>query len=632
MNKLLLPVVLAVLLSSPSIGAADGVQCALDVYQLNEDGADVRLLADTTVFAGETTTSGFLLTMSTEFQVSRIDSTGIEFLAHVVTLGPPARTYSRNVTIEYGLPARIDDIIGKDDNRYALVITPLSRVEVDTADCPFDHRGKGVFAIQPSANLDIHYVPGSFGEFYWSAVKGLFETDYRAFQKQFNLNLPGKYSIYLCPCLTPTVIWDTRFGQAIDPTRSVGFAIYTNQANSADPFVINHLAVLRSFGYAPPFLSEGWAGYTSFGLYDMKRYLGDGTALPLDSLLDTYRYLKTDANLADRSAATFVKYLIDTYGVDKFRLLYTAADDLNLRQQLSKVYEMSVDDLDRGWRQFVDTSQIRFVDFARQSERAEAMNSFGNMAAYARSMQDVSPGRIDSMFSLSVLKRALFFEGDYYGAQDAAARHLQLDRTDSRNWMALAGYRMMNGLYPEARQDLLNGLAVDSSDQMSKFNLALNYLYTGDTATAESLFVEIVNNTADNSAQALSRLYLGEIIRHDGSPNDSARAMTYFSEALQAYGNQLQANPGNANAYLWAGVASLGFGDTDNAFTALQTSLFLETRPFYVGLTNLWLGKLTDVLGDHTAARDYYGAVLAGASADYHQAEARRYIEHPYTQ
>jgi hypothetical protein len=56
----------------------------------------------------------------------------------------------------------------------------------------------------------------------------------------------------------------------------------------------------------------------------------------------------------------------------------------------------------------------------------------------------------------------------------------------------------------------------------------------------------------------------------------------------------------------------------------------LENRPFYVGMVNLWLGKVNDLTGNRQAARDFYGAVLAGQSADYHQKQARYYLEHPY--
>ena len=74
----------------------------------------------------------------------------------------------------------------------------------------------------------------------------------------------------------------------------------------------------------------------------------------------------------------------------------------------------------------------------------------------------------------------------------------------------------------------------------------------------------------------------------------------------------------------------MGTGDTGAAGDHLNTALYLEVRPFYRGMINLWLGKLADMLGQREAAREYYGLVISGASAAYHQAEARALLEKPY--
>lgn len=620
----------AVLLLPAAASAARGVECSLEIYQIDTTGRDVLLMADTAALARNVMASGFLLAFSADIEVSRVDSTRADFITHVVTLGPPAHTYSRSFSAEYGLPARIDSIRGKEGAVYSFVIRPLAPVEVDTAYCPFIHRVEGAFERQPSAHLDLLYVPQSFGHFYWTSVKGLFESFYRQFQAQFKLTLPGKVNVFLCPCLLNSVIWDTRFGQSIDPTRNTAYSLFAKDVNSTDPFLVTHGAVLRTFGYAPPFISEGWGNYLSFAEFDMKRLLADGTAPSLDSMLDTYTYLKADPMLADRMSATFVKFLIDTYGQGKLKEFYRSVHDLNLRHQLTDVYGLTVGELDSAWRHYVDTLSIAYSRLGSEAQKAEVMFNYRRMEDYAEAMLARAPAVVDSQYSYSVLTRARFFSGDYYGAVESAEAQLQLDRTLSRNWLAPASYLMMNGLYDRSREYLLNGLAVDSTDQMLVFNLALNALYTGDTTQAESLFVEIVSDPSGRVAQGESRILLGELLM-DGSAADSARAMTLFSEARQAYLQQLQANESSPSVYMWLGVASMGFGDNDNAYNWLQTALFIETRPFYIGMINLWLGKLMDVMGDHEAAEEYYAAVLSGTSADYHQREARYLIENPYS-
>ena len=125
---------------------------------------------------------------------------------------------------------------------------------------------------------------------------------------------------------------------------------------------------------------------------------------------------------------------------------------------------------------------------------------------------------------------------------------------------------------------------------------------------------------------------LAGILRASADKADRALATTYFNETQTFYDQQLQTHRASSTAYLWLGIAFLGLDDTGMAGDYLQTALFLETRPFYQGMTNLWLGKTADLLGDRSAARDFYGRVLSLASADYHQVEARRYLDTPYRQ
>lgn len=109
-------------------------------------------------------------------------------------------------------------------------------------------------------------------------------------------------------------------------------------------------------------------------------------------------------------------------------------------------------------------------------------------------------------------------------------------------------------------------------------------------------------------------------------------AVTYYNEALPMFDQQLRIRKASPTAYLWLGIAFLGLGDTDMAAEYLRAALFIETRPFYLGMINLWLGKVADALGDRATARDLYSKVMLQSSADYHQKEAQKYLDDPYRQ
>ncbi len=615
------------------IHAEEGIKCAFEIYQYDSTRQqDILLYADTAQFVRDIPSSGFILAFSTELHFTQVDSNRSSFTVHLVTLGPPARTYARSFTVEHGLPVRIN-ITGKKAASYTLVIRPLAMIDIDTSACAFDHHVKGTFRFDPSAHMDIYYVPNSLGDFYWDAFKDLFEQQYRLSKSLFNLNLPGKYYIYLCPCPLTSVLWDDRFGMATDPTRSTGYAIFSKQVNSADPFLVIHTALQRTFGYAPPFLSEGWAGYTSFAVFDMKKLFQGNRVPPLSRLLDTYQYFHADPHVADRAAATFVKYLIDQYGFSRFKTLYDSADDLNLLDKIEEVYDRSIGTLESEWKQYVDTVTISLEHYAVYAEQAEQMLDHPRMLEYAQACVKHSATARDSLKALPLLTRASFFTGDYFRATSAQEALTRLDSASAGNWMTLAAYKMMNGYYDDARSDLLTALAQDSTDRIVKFNLAFNQIITGNRDEGRKILLDlVVNPTIKSGLGGETRIMLANLLSSSKDSVDKALAVTYYNEAIRMFEQELQVHQASPTAYLWLGVAFLGLGDTGNASDYLQTALFLETRPFYIGMINLWLGKVADVLQDRTAAQRFYEQVLALPSAHYHQEEAKKYLDTPYRQ
>jgi len=98
----------------------------------------------------------------------------------------------------------------------------------------------------------------------------------------------------------------------------------------------------------------------------------------------------------------------------------------------------------------------------------------------------------------------------------------------------------------------------------------------------------------------------------------------------QSLARQVMQHATSASTAMWRGIAQLQLGRPAEAQGFLEAARFLEIRPFYVGMIDLWLGKCADIRGEHAEARRHYNAVLAGASALYHQEEARGYLNTPY--
>ena len=626
----LLPVLLSTLLPLTAV-AVDGVECELSVYQYDQEGdQDILLWSDTTHVVDSLAASGFLVAFSVDLEFTLIDSADCSFNVHVVTFSNPINNYSRSFRTEYGLPARLDGIIGKEGAAYSLIVRPLEREEIDTTTCAINHLNPDHFRADPSGYMDIYYAPNSYGDFYWNVVKGILEERYRLFMNINDFTMPGKYLVYLCPCPMYSVLWDNRFGVSVDPTRNVVFTIYNRNLNTADPFNVLHASVYRNYGYAPAFFSEGLAGYLSLSVYEMKRLVKDGQNVPLTSLLDTYAYYEANPNLADKTASTFVKYLVNQYQISRFLEAYRQADDLNLQTVLERVYGKTIGELEQEWLTYVDTVSITAEQYRLYADLAEAMFDYRLMMTYSAELLPLAENRGDTLASLERQARAAFSDGDYYTATDMQKKIVVLRDDNSFDWMALAGYQMMNGLYDEASANLERAAAIDSTNQTVQFNQALAALARDDEKTAIQLLSGIILKPEPQGPQAESRALLGNLLAGSDNEADRSQGLQYSREALSALASVINSGATSALYHMWSGIAYLGMGDTGNAEDMLESALLLEKRPFYVGMIALWLGKTADIRGEHDVARDFYAYVLSIASADYHQNEARRYMAEPY--
>ena len=626
-------ILIALLCTCPTVAvlAADGIEFDLRISQQSAEAATVLLLADTITVIHQMTATGFFANLSLDVDVLSTDSTRIRFRVHAVTLAPKPENLSRDFEAEFGVPARFDNIAGKNDSRLSLSLTPLQKVSVDTAGCGYSQLVPGTFRKDPAAYFDIHFVPQTLADFYWNSISSLIDERYREFRDLNKFGLPGKYEIFLAPCQIRSVLWDDRFGTMVDPTRATAYAVFNHQVNTADPFLVQHVAVLKHYGYAPAILSEGLAGYLSMAVFDMKRMLKEDRALSLDPLLDTYTYLTADPLLADRIASTFVRYLVNQYGITRFLTVYRDADDLNIRQTLERVYEKPVVELDAEWRVFVDTVSINLTNLSYYAEVAETMLHFPVMLRYSRAMvSDLARTKQDSLYALPYLIRAEYLTGNYYAATDNQRIFANLDSASARNLVALAAYQMMNGEYESAQADLMAARQIDSTSQLLLFNLGLNRLLQGDRDAARQLFEQTIAAAEPQNAQIEARVFLSQLLLQRGTPADADRARRLCYEVINGLEADINGGQATPYAFLWSGVASLAVGDLTTAWEYLQIAEFIEVRPFYLGMIDLWLGKASDMRGDHDTAREYYAKVLRLASADYHQKEARFLLDNPF--
>jgi tetratricopeptide (TPR) repeat protein len=259
------------------------------------------------------------------------------------------------------------------------------------------------------------------------------------------------------------------------------------------------------------------------------------------------------------------------------------------------------------------------------------MFDYPRMQTYYETLLDKVGKREDSVQTLNLLTRANFFNGDYYAAVDNESLVVKLDSSDARNWMALASYQMMLGHYEKARKNLETARRLDSLDHMIKFNLAVYYRARGMDDSAREMFSQIINSEG-NEAQIESRVMLGSILVHSKDALDRKKAEEYFGFVVSNLRQVMENRQLSSSMNFWLGAAYTGLGETGLASNYLNIAKFIETRPFYEGFIELWLGKLADLMGQRDKAKEHYEMVLVLPSAAYHQQEAKNYLEKPYQQ
>lgn len=610
----------------------DAVEFLISIHGVEANTKQkILIFTDSTRVVLNQSASAFLPGFSLDLDITALDSSAVEFNVHLVTLGNKSQAVGKRFKSEFGLPAIINDIEVKKGSIYSLTLVPSRRVQLPDRECTYNHNAGTDFTIFPSANFDLHFLKGSLASYHKTTLKSLFETEYRLFRAVFHFSQSGKENLFIFPCESHSVIWDKRFGTALDPTRNNCYSLYGTGLNTTDPFILIHGSILRNYGYAPPFLSEGLANYFSMAVYTVKKLKKTNRLIPLKDLLSTKIYLTSDPTASDAIGATFVRFLIDQYTAEKFMQLYNQSDDLKLLSKMETIYSKPVKALEKEWANYVDTLKIPGELFGQFADRASQMWNYTLALEYRLRAYELSENRSDSLARLELLSGAYFLSGDYFNAEASQEKLVRSGDKNLNYLLSLAGYRMMNGDYNGAETDLMSLRSLDSTNDVLRFNLALNAMMRGDSVRAAQIWNDLAMGVSSGQLAGESRVMLAHTLSRSEKPEDKDKVKDLMTVAIALFNQQIEIDPSVPNPYMWTGIALVGLGDGDNAFEQFNHALFLENRPFYIGMINLWLGKAADLRGKRDLAKTHYADVLSGNSAAYHQDEAHKYLASPFS-
>jgi len=573
----------------------------------------------------------FLVNMGLDFNVETADTQAVEFTCHLTTVGRNPYNFSNRYRVEYNLPARIENIPGKNNSVYQLLISPRKHIEIDTRSCPYATDSDGPFKSDPAANFDFYYIPNSLADYHWNRIKSYLEADYVRFKNVFDITSTGKFSYFLCPCPVNAVKWDKRFGYALDPGRKRIFTIYSHDYVSSEAILTNMTALLHYWGYAPPFLVEGLGGYFEFLSYHMKKQKDSGNIPEIKSLLTTSGYYRSEPREAELAAASFVKYLTDTFGFSNIRSLYEKSDDLTLPKNIETIYNAPLDSLQTDWLEYVDTVTLNRDLFDFYASRAGALYQTDHQIEYYEEMlHHYDDSRRDSIDTARKLYMLYYQYGHYYAAEEGYRKLVQMDSSRPVYWQIIGNLNVFNGEYDTAWEAFDSAFSIDTTYASARLMQAEILARRGDTTSAIEMAEKYYGIEQAIPAKVEFLLLLGDLYGAAGPNYDSAAAHRSYTDALTWTNEMMSRTPDDPTFFLRAARAHFGLKDYGEAKDLLEMAYFLETRSFYLGQILAELGQVNDILGDREAAVRFYQECLNIQSPIYFRELCRRYIDEPY--
>lgn len=628
---LILSLLFSVAVSQTSAKSSNGVEFELIVRQRPADVEKYfEITRDTIQILTGNKISLFMVNFGLEIEVVSADTQAAIFSAQLVTIGSQPFNMAEKYRVEYNLPARMENIPGKNRSRYQLLISPRKRVEIDTSSCPIEIDKAGEFKTDPSANFDFYFVKNSLADYHWNNIKNYIESDHKRFREALDISSPGKVNFYLCPCLVNSVRWDKRFGYMIDPGRLSIFTIYNHDYSSIDPILPNMLKLLRLWGYAPPFLVEGLAGYFDFVTYEMRKAKAASKLPKIRSLLTTSEYYSCDPRIAELTAASFVKFLADSFGINKVKEVYEMSDDLTLLRNLEKVFSSPIDSLESAWSNYVDTAALSRRLFDYYASRAGALFDFKKQTEYYEEMTKYDQSRKDSVDTWRKLAQIYYQCGEYYKALDGYQRLIKIDSNLSVYHQIMANLYIINGKYDVGLKESDTVLAHDSTYVSSQLLKARILAIKGDTAQALKLAEDFYQAEKSMAGKIEFLLFLGKIYSQKGKCHNADTARQNFTDALAWSTEMISKAPDDPINKLRAGLACLGLKEFGKASDYLKMAEFTESRPLFLGEILIALGNLEDLRSNHREAVVYYQRALGFPLSVYQHDVCIKYIDNPY--
>jgi tetratricopeptide (TPR) repeat protein len=541
-----------------------------------------------------------------------------------ISLPPYGKTRVEKIRSPLQVPYIVDSALVKENSVYRALFTALKYDSV-TVTCEYDHAREDDFYFDPSGDFDLYFVPNSLGDFHWNKIRDYLEYELDNFYKVFNFTQPGKSNYFLYPCPTPFYADYRGNDFGIHPAKNKVLQQYSHVTSHIPIEAINLVKLYRYWGYSPRVLAEGAAGIVDFHKFYCRNYKNEEGLYPLEKMLITAEYDSLpDHHKARMQAVSFVSYLINIIGFDRFRQLYIKTTDLNLENDLREFTSKSIAELEKDWHKFVDTVSYPKGMFHYYAQREMGQRNITEAIYLYETALESDPS--DSAY-LKYLFTTYYTAGYYSKAAESLRKILALYSGDNY-YLPLANMSLASGQTDSALFYYDLAEKADSSNEIIPYKLGQTAFYQGDYESAGKYFRKLTRDAQSIPLRIDAHLYLGLMDRFENRPE---AADSHFIKSLNNAKRLISQYPDNPLYNLRAGEAALHLNELEVAKEYLSLAEFTELRPYYLGRVLLAFGKLHDLENSRETAKQYYQRVLDIPSSFQDKSEAEKYLAKPYT-
>jgi tetratricopeptide (TPR) repeat protein len=536
-----------------------------------------------------------------------LDSQNVMLNLNLITLLPQPQTIFREVLAKDKEIFFLDEVRAKQGRVFRVFLTPQI-VNLPKPECTLDTRDKvkEEWDELPSSHFFFRYILKSLADLQWAKIKGHAETEYKRFREVFGFTQPAmdRMEYFLLPCRANEVVWDSRFDIGLDPTKNKIYVIYDLFEKSLDSPGVGFLLFYRLWGYAPPMLAEGIGNYFSLSHHFTKKLLATKKWIPLNELEITKDYRKQPKDVAFWESSSFVRFLMQSYELDKFKQVYTKATDLTLEQAIEEVYRKNLSTLEKEWLSFLEGYQDSISDFYYLASMKMSNGHYDEAIGLYQDMLSLFGRDAGILRSLAYV---YYLKGEYDQSEKYYLEVLSGDTLNLEYLQILGNIANIKGEYDKAKGYYKKIISLDSNYVDAYIKLAELETVLGDFLSAKEHLERA--DSLNTGSQAKTETYsgLGNVYHKLGK---TEQAQENFRNALFYARRFVVEYPDDPIPYLKLGEAFFNLGEIDSAINLYTIAEFIEDKPLYRGRVLLAMGKAYLEKKDVSKARECFREVL----------------------